>query len=135
MNVDPRGLTILLAESDPYLADVSVRFLETHGVRTTIVADGTLVARELDRSTYACLVLRSNVARCNGLDVCKQTRASMPTLPIIVIGDGGANERVLSLLAGADDYLRRPYSSRDLIERILVIVRRRRSAFPLISSR
>jgi DNA-binding response OmpR family regulator len=126
---------MLLADSDAYLAEVSAKFLGAHGVRVNLVADGTLVARELERTSYACLVLSTNLARCSGLEVCKQARASHPTLPIVVSGSGTANERVLALLAGADDYVRRPYSSRDLIERILIIIRRRRSAFPLISSR
>lgn len=127
------GFTIVLADSDAYLADVSAKFLGAHGVRVKVINDGSLVVRELERTSYSALVAATNLTRCSGLEVCKQARAILPGLPIVVTGTGGANERVLALLAGADDYLRRPYSSRDLIERIVSILRRRRSAIPVIS--
>ncbi len=129
------GFSMVLADSDAYLAEVSSKFLGAHGVRVTVINDGSLVAREMERRSYSCLVLAAELKPTSGLDVCKQLRAFMPALPIVVTGGGTANERVLALLAGADDYLRRPHSSRDLIERIVAILRRRRSAYPLISSR
>jgi DNA-binding response OmpR family regulator len=135
VNFDAGGLSILLADSDAYLAEVSAKFLGALGARVTVVTDGGLVGRELERSTFSALVASTNLSRTSGLEVCKQARASMPAIPIVVTGTGTPNERVLALLAGADDYVRRPYSSRDLVERIHVILRRRRSAYPLISSR
>jgi DNA-binding response OmpR family regulator len=129
------GFTMVLADSDSYLAEVSSKFLGAHGVRVTVVTDSALVARELERGTYSCLVMSAMLQPTNGIDLCKQLRARMPALPIVVTGAGTSNERVLALLAGADDYLRRPHSSRDLIERIVAILRRRRSAYPLISTR
>jgi DNA-binding response OmpR family regulator len=132
---DAGGLSMVLADSDAYLAEVSAKFLGAHGVRVTLVNDGSVVARELERNAHSCLVVATNLTKSSGLEVCKQVRASFPVLPIIVSGSGASNERVLALLAGADDYVRRPYSSRDLIERIHVIIRRRRSAFPFIAAR
>ncbi len=128
------GFTMVLADSDAYLAEVSAKFLGAHGVRVTVMTDGALVMRELERSSYSALVVSTNLTRVAGLDLCKQVRAAMPAMPIVVTGTGSANERVLALLAGADDYLRRPYSSRELIERITAILRRRRSAYPAIVS-
>jgi DNA-binding response OmpR family regulator len=129
------NFSMVLADADAYLAEVTAKFLGAHGPRVTVVTDGSLVTRELDRFDYGCLVAATNLSEGTGIDVCKRVRSTQPQIPIVITGTGVANERVLALLAGADDYVRRPYSSRDLIERIATIIRRRRSTYPLFRAR
>lgn len=129
------GFTMVLADSDAHVAEVTAKFLGVHGVRVTVVTDGSMVVREIERSaSYSALVIAANLVGAPALEVCEQARVIWSQLAIVVTGADAKDERVRALLAGADDYVRRPYTARDLIERVGTILRRR-SAFPLISAR
>jgi len=119
-------LSILLVEDDVRLARLTARYLEANGLRVTVVSDGLLGQAEALRRDYACLVLDVMLPSRSGLDVCRELRA-VTKLPIIMVSArADAKERILGLLAGADDYLDKPFSPRELLARILAVVHRSR---------
>jgi len=117
-------LTALLVEDDVRLARLTAEYLTGHGVVVTHVADGRRGLEEALRGRFDVVLLDLMLPGRDGLEVCREIRARSD-LPIIVLTARGEEaDRVMGLELGADDYLAKPYSPRELLARIRAVTRR-----------
>jgi two-component system, OmpR family, response regulator len=117
---------ILFVEDDARLAALTTRYLETHGHTVTWVADGDQGLAECLKGQHDVVILDLLLPRRSGLDVCRELRGRCAVPIIILTALGEEADRVLGLETGADDYLSKPFSSRELLARLRALVRRGR---------
>jgi DNA-binding response OmpR family regulator len=117
-------IKVLLVEDDARLAQLTARYLETHGVIVTIAGDGVEGQAEALRRQYDCVVLDLMLPGRDGIEVCRQLRGRSDVPIVMVTARGEEADRVLGLESGADDYVTKPFSPRELLARIRANVRR-----------
>lgn len=121
---------ILIVEDEPAISDNIQFVLEGEGLETIRVATGLAAAPILDESKVDLIILDIGLPDINGLDLLKEIRAARP-IPIILLTARSAEiDRVLGLEIGADDYVAKPFSPRELAARVKAVLRRARSAVP-----
>jgi DNA-binding response OmpR family regulator len=116
--------TVLVVDDEPIVREVVVRYLEREGYRTLESADGH-VARELIESERPDLVvLDVMLPGTDGLALCRWIR-SRSDLPVIMLTARGEEaDRIVGLELGADDYVTKPFSPRELAARVRTVLRR-----------
>jgi DNA-binding response OmpR family regulator len=119
-----RTASILIIEDDPTIVDVVTRYLIQDGFLVESEADGINGLRRALELRPDLIVLDLMLPGMSGLEVCKQVRAatSIPMVMLTALGD--EPERVAGLEVGADDYLGKPFSPRELVARIRSVLRR-----------
>jgi DNA-binding response OmpR family regulator len=118
---------VLVADDDTNITDVCRRYLEREGYLVTIAKDG-LEALELWRSqTPSLIVLDLMMPHKNGWEVCNEIRQSEDIPIVMLTARGEEQDRLMGLTMGADDYLTKPFSPRELVLRVKAILRRMRS--------
>ncbi|MGW4378393.1 response regulator transcription factor [Kitasatospora sp. NPDC004531] len=121
---------VVVAEDDPKQADLIRRYLEHEGHHVVVVHDGRSALREARRETAQLLVLDVMMPVLDGLDVCRALRAES-ALPVLMLTARTTEEDLLlGLDLGADDYLTKPYSPRELVARVRALIRRGTPAAP-----
>lgn len=125
MSTDP-VLTALLVEDDARLAALTAEYLGGHGVVVTWVPDGVAGLAEALRRRYDVVLLDLMLPGKDGRDVCRELRTQSDVPILVLTARGEEADRVLGLELGADDYLAKPYSPRELLARIRAVVRRAR---------
>ncbi|MEJ7602599.1 MAG: response regulator transcription factor [Kofleriaceae bacterium] len=118
------SIKVLLVEDDTRLAQLTARYLETHGVLVTIAGDGIEGQAEALRRQYDCIVLDLMLPGKDGLDVTRELRARTDVPIVMVTARVEEADRVIGLEVGADDYVTKPFSPRELLARIRATVRR-----------
>ena len=119
-------MKILLVEDEKVLAEGIQAILEKEGYRTDVVYDGLSGLDYILSDTYDLVLLDIVLPKLNGIDVLKNARADGVTIPIILLSArGGADDKILGLDAGADDYLVKPFDAGELLARIRVRIRER----------
>ncbi len=119
-------VTALLVEDDERLARLTADYLAGHGVVVTRCADG---ARGLDlalRQPFDVVLLDLMLPGKDGLAVCRELRLRSDVPVIVLTARGEEADRVMGLESGADDYLAKPFSPRELLARIRALLRRAR---------
>jgi len=119
-------LRILLIEDDDRLAALTARYLEGHGVKVKRLADGTSAPLEVERGLYDAVVLDLMLPGKDGVELCRELRRVHDVPILMVTARGEEVDRVIGLEAGADDYVVKPFSPRELLARIRAQVRRAR---------
>lgn len=121
---------ILVIEDDRHLADVVRRYLEHEGFAVELETNGRDgLAAALD-TLPDLVVLDLMLPGLNGLDVCRRLRQVAP-IPVVMLTARGAEEdRVAGLELGADDYLAKPFSPRELVARVRAVLRRAQGPMP-----
>ncbi|MGE5184424.1 MAG: response regulator transcription factor, partial [Acidobacteriota bacterium] len=117
-------IKVLLVEDDARLAQLTARYLEGHGAVVTVAGDGVEGQSEALRRQYDCVVLDLMLPGRDGIEVCRQLRQRIDVPIIMVTARGEEHDRVLGLEVGADDYVTKPFSPRELLARIKANVRR-----------
>jgi two-component system OmpR family response regulator len=117
-------IKVLLVEDDTRLAQLTARYLESHGVVVTVVHDGLEGQAEALRRQYDCIVLDLMLPGRDGLEVTRELRARTDVPILMVTARAEEADRVLGLEVGADDYVTKPFSPRELLARIRATVRR-----------
>ena len=120
------NLTVVLVEDDERLARLTAKYLESHGVRVLIAGDGPQGLALVIRERPDVVLLDSMLPGMDGLEVCRQLRKRMDTPILMVTARGEEADRVMGLEGGADDYISKPFSSRELLARIRSHARRAR---------
>ena len=116
---------ILIVDDDDALADVVVGYLVRAGHATRRVADGQAALDRVSDATPDLIVLDLMLPKVGGLEVCAKVRANHPDLPIIMLTAlAEAEDRIAGLEVGADDYVTKPFSPRELVLRIDSVLRR-----------
>src|SRR5580698_9191621 len=118
------SIKVLLVEDDARLAQLTTRYLESHGLLVTTASDGIEGQNEALRRQYDCVVLDLMLPGRDGIEVCRQLRQRVDVPIIMVTARGEEADRVLGLEVGADDYVTKPFSPRELLARIRANVRR-----------
>jgi len=115
---------VLVVDDDPTVAEVVSRYLERDGHAVETVGDGRAA---LD-SALACppdlVVLDLMLPGVDGLEVCRQLRALAPVPVIMLTARGDEDDRIIGLDLGADDYVTKPFSPRELMARVKAVLRR-----------
>lgn len=120
---DP-SLLLLLVEDDRRLAALTREYLESHGAVVTVVEDGNRGLDEALRGRFDAVLLDLMLPGKDGLEVCRELRARSDVPVIVLTARGEEADRVMGLELGADDYLAKPFSPRELLARIRAVVRR-----------
>lgn len=121
---------IVIVEDDREISDLVAGFLEQHGMRATVVRDGHGLDAVLavDRADLA--VIDIMLPGEDGLAICRRLRGNS-RLPIVMLTAlGGEADRVVGLELGADDYISKPFSPRELLARVRAVLRRSAEAAP-----
>ncbi|HUJ57494.1 MAG TPA: response regulator transcription factor [Kofleriaceae bacterium] len=118
------SIKVLLIEDDTRLAQLTARYLESHNVLVTCAGDGIEGQNEALRRQYDCVVLDLMLPGRDGIEVCRQLRGRIDVPIVMVTARGEEADRVLGLEVGADDYVTKPFSPRELLARIRANVRR-----------
>lgn len=120
------SVQVLLVEDDERLARLTARYLQEHGLVVTVARTGPEGLAEASRHTYDIVLLDLMLPGRDGMEVCRELRKRSDVPIIMVTARGEEIDRILGLETGADDYLPKPYSSRELLARIRAQVRRAR---------
>lgn len=116
---------ILIIEDDQALADLVRLHLTDQHWETVHCADGRTGLETAQRETFDLLVLDLMLPDIDGFEICRRLRAEQAYLPILMLTSRSEEmDRVLGLELGADDYLTKPFSIRELIARVKAIFRR-----------
>jgi DNA-binding response OmpR family regulator len=125
---DPKR--VLVIEDDPILAEVVERYLTRAGFVVDVRADGDAgLERALDWLPDL-VVLDVLLPGIDGFEVCRRVRASAPIPVVMLTARAEEDDRVLGLELGADDYVTKPFSPRELTARITAVLRRAGGAVP-----
>jgi DNA-binding response OmpR family regulator len=115
---------ILLVDDEPLITDSLSYSLKREGLEVKAVGDGEQALKEMGEFEPDLVVLDIMLPGMNGLEVCRRIRANSSTPVIMLTARGEELDRILGLEVGADDYLAKPFSFRELLARIRSILRR-----------
>jgi two-component system, OmpR family, response regulator len=121
---------ILIVDDDSEIRLLLGRYLQKNGLRVSSVADGRAMWQALDKGAFDLIVLDLMLPGDDGLTLCRTLRARSDIPIIMLTARGEETDRIVGLEMGADDYLPKPFSARELLARIKVILRRARSLPP-----
>jgi DNA-binding response OmpR family regulator len=115
---------ILVVEDDPAVQKALRRLFESEGYAVEIQANGQSALESFQAAAPAVIILDLRLPKLSGSDVCKEIKAQSPTLPIIVLSaTSDVSDKVLLLELGADDYVTKPFSPRELLARVRAALR------------
>ncbi len=118
------GVRVLIVEDEPSLAESIEYTLEREGFRPVVAPDGASAVERFRRDRPGLVLLDLMLPQLSGLDVCRIIRAES-TVPIVILTAKGAeSDKVAGLELGADDYVTKPFSMRELVSRVRAQLRR-----------
>ena len=121
---------VLIVEDDLNTAHLVRTYLEREGFATLIATDGMTALRFFEKQPIGFLILDIMLPQMDGWEICRHVRAQS-TVPILMLSAREEEiDRVLGLSLGADDYVVKPFSPRELVERVKAILRRTRPPQP-----
>lgn len=115
---------ILVVEDEESLAEAISFLLSKEGFDVTIAADGPSAIELFDKGGADLILLDLMLPGLSGTEVCRQIRSKSPVPIIMLTAKDSEIDKVVGLEIGADDYVTKPYSSRELIARIRAVLRR-----------
>jgi DNA-binding response OmpR family regulator len=116
--------TVLVVDDEPVVRDVVIRYLEQEGYRTLQASDGETARVLVERETPSLVVLDLMLPGTDGLALCSwiRTRSQLPVIMVTALAE--ESDRLTGLELGADDYLTKPFSPRELVARVNAVLRR-----------
>jgi DNA-binding response OmpR family regulator len=118
------GERVLVVDDEPTVRDVVQRYLEREGFRVQVAADGPGALAAFETQRPDLIVLDIMLPGIDGLEICRRVRAAGPTPVILLTAKGHETDRVVGLELGADDYVVKPFSPRELAARVRSVLRR-----------
>ncbi|HSC91664.1 MAG TPA: response regulator transcription factor [Gaiellaceae bacterium] len=116
--------TVLVVDDEPIVREVVVGYLRRDGFRTLEAADGERACELVERERPDLVVLDLMLPRLDGLSVCRRIRARSDVPVIVLTARGEEADRIVGLELGADDYVTKPFSPRELAARVRTVLRR-----------
>ena len=117
-------LRVLCIDDDRRLQELLVSWLGQNGVQVTSAYDGSSGIQALDTSAFDAVLLDVMMPGMNGLEVLRRIRAKSRVPILMLTAKGDETDRVVGLEIGADDYVPKPFSPRELLARIRAVLRR-----------
>ena len=118
-------MRILVVEDEAGLREGLIDLLRGDGHDVSAVADGATAAATGTAEPWELVILDLMLPRLNGMDVCRRLRAARPGMPILMLtARGSEDDKVRGLGEGADDYVTKPFSARELLARVRALGRR-----------
>src|SRR5437867_3925547 len=116
--------TVLVVDDEPIVRGVVVRYLEREGYETLEAGDGETARELLERETPSLVVLDLMLPGVDGLSLCRwiRSRGDLPVIMLTALGEEA--DRIVGLEVGADDYVTKPFSPRELAARVKTVLRR-----------
>jgi DNA-binding response OmpR family regulator len=116
--------TVLVVDDEPIVREVVVRYLRREGFRTLEAGDGDNARRILERETPSLVVLDLMLPGTDGIALCRwiRERSDLPVIMLTALGE--ESDRIVGLELGADDYVTKPFSPRELAVRVKTVLRR-----------
>jgi DNA-binding response OmpR family regulator len=115
---------VLLIEDDVKLADRTAEYLQGHGAEVEIIADGAAGLERARAGEHEIVLLDLMLPGMDGLALCQQLRQSSDVPIIMLTARGEEVDRIVGLELGADDYMPKPFSPRELLARMRAVLRR-----------
>ena len=122
---------MLIVDDEPIVREVVARYLTREGHRTLEAADGEAARTLIARSSPDLVVLDVMLPKTDGLELCRWIRSSSELPVIMLTARGEEADRVVGLELGADDYVTKPFSPRELAARVRSVLRRSTAADPV----
>jgi DNA-binding response OmpR family regulator len=116
--------TVLVVDDEPTIREVVVSYLKRDGFRTLEAADGARARELLQTETPDLVVLDLMLPGVDGLELCRWIRTSSRLPVIMLTARGEESDRIVGLELGADDYVTKPFSPRELAARVRTVLRR-----------
>ncbi len=116
--------TVLVVDDEPIVREVVLRYLERDGFRTLEAGDGDTARRLLERENPGLVILDIMLPGIDGLELCRWIRARSDLPVILLTARGEEADRIVGLELGADDYVTKPFSPRELAARVRTVLRR-----------
>ena len=120
----PQPRRILIVEDDLRIADMLDNYLQAQGYSTAILSNGLQVVPEVQRMAPALILLDIMLPGLDGVEVCREVRRFSGVPIIMVTARVDEIDRLIGLELGADDYVCKPFSPRELVARIKALLRR-----------
>ena len=124
------GERILVVDDEPIVTEVVQRYLIREGYQVQLAATGRAALSQARDHAPDLVVLDLMLPEIDGLEVCRQLRAESSVPIIMLTAKGEESDKILGLGLGADDYLTKPFSFRELQARVRALLRRSRSSDP-----
>lgn len=115
---------LLVVDDDPEIRGLVSQFLEPHGFRVSTAADGNAMRQIMANGQFDLIILDLMLPGDDGLVLCRELRSTSRVPVIFLTAAGGETDRVVGLEMGADDYLSKPFSTRELLARVRAVLRR-----------
>ena len=116
--------TVLLVEDEPSVGELVRAYLTRDGYRVIWVRSGEDALTELDRHPVRMVLLDIGLPGKDGFDICREIRAKSQVPILMLTARDEEPDRIIGLEVGADDYLTKPFSPRELVARMKAIFRR-----------
>ncbi|HEY7660124.1 MAG TPA: response regulator transcription factor [Actinomycetota bacterium] len=118
------GTRVLVVDDEPMVREVLARYLAKEGYAVDVAADGEAALASYARAVPDLVLLDLMLPRVDGLEVFRRIRAHAPTAVIMITARGEETDRVVGLELGADDYVTKPFSPREVVARVRAVLRR-----------
>lgn len=115
---------ILVVDDDPTVSEIVARYLERDGYAVETVADGRVALDRALADPPDLVVLDLMLPGMDGLEVCRRLRALAPVPIVVLTARGQEADRIVGLELGADDYVSKPFSTKELVARVRAVLRR-----------
>ena len=115
---------VLVVDDEPMVREVLARYLEKDGFRVLTAKDGEEAVRSFEESGPDLVLLDLMLPKIDGLEVFRTIRARMATPVIMLTARGEETDRLVGLELGADDYVTKPFSPREVVARVRAVLRR-----------
>ncbi len=125
------GGDVLVVDDDVTVRDVVGRYLGRAGYHVTVAGDGEEALRVAESAPPDLVVLDLMLPGLPGLEVCRRLRAAGPVPVVMLTALGAEEDRIAGLELGADDYITKPFSPRELVLRVASVLRRARAPQPV----
>jgi DNA-binding response OmpR family regulator len=123
--------TVLVVDDEPIVREVVVSYLKREGYETLEAADGERARELVEHGSPSLVVLDVMLPRVDGLDLCRWIRGRSELPVILLTARGEEADRIVGLELGADDYVTKPFSPRELAARVRTVLRRAAAPAPV----
>jgi len=122
---------VLVVDDEPMVREVLARYLEKDGFAVDTASDGAEALEAFEAGRPDLVLLDLMLPRVDGLEVFRRIRAQAQTAVIMLTAKGEETDRVVGLELGADDYITKPFSPREVVARVRTVLRRARQDMPV----